>query len=150
MITYQFSSSANWSEVWQGTLNAAPDTIKPAYRFFPIPDYEVPILIDNPIIAISASVPDAPETWKYAGTAFQKIRTGLLPTIAPNSFTASRPFYREQISILRFDRVAPTYSIVLRIPYWIRSISLGIWEYTGPILDSTDEKLNQILTTLNP
>lgn len=148
MITYQFSSSANWSEVWQGVLTADPDTIKPAYRFFPIPDYEVPILIDNPILAISARVPDAPDTWKYAGMAFQKIKTGLLPTLTPDSFTDSQRFYNDQITILQFRPIAPTYSVVLRIPYWIRSISLGIWEYTGPAIDSTDQKLDQILSEL--
>jgi hypothetical protein len=145
MKTYQFSSSANWASVWQSTLTADPDTIKPAYRFFPIPDYEVPILIENPILAISARAIDAPDTWKYAGTAFQKIKTGLMPGLTPDSFTDSQRFYNDQITIIQFRSIAPTYSVVLRIPYWIRSISLGIWEYTGPIIDSTDQKLDLIL-----
>lgn len=146
--TYQLGNAGNWRSFWSGILTAAPDTPRAAFRFFPIPDYEIPVLAESNILAIVASLPPPPPDWYYAGTAYQKILTGLDGVSTPDSFLDAQRFYLGQTTILRFEPVIGTFSIVLRIPFWIREISIVTFEYVGPRFDTVETKLENLQTDL--
>jgi hypothetical protein len=66
-----------------------------------------------------------------------------------DSFAAARRFYLKQINILRFQRLATNWTLVLRVPYWFRHIDLTVWQYTGLIEDTTETQLDQIQADLD-
>jgi hypothetical protein len=78
----------------------------------------------------------------------QKILTGLLVGGSPETVIGSKRIWLKQISLLIFPQLASTYTLGFHIPYWLRDISLIVWEYTGPINDSTDQKLTAIQSDL--
>lgn len=144
MTTYQFSNTNNWQQV--ATANLVAQDVGPfaARRFFPIPDYVVPVQVESPILAIYPFSAMAENNWRYAGTAYQRIFTGIRAGGTAASWLNARKFYLDQVSILQFQQVSSTYEVVLRIPYWIRQISFVLLEYTGPVTDSKEIKLDEI------
>ncbi|TRT85829.1 MAG: hypothetical protein EWV82_06510 [Microcystis aeruginosa Ma_AC_P_19900807_S299] len=148
MITYQFSNSNNWQQVSTGNLIAQDVEPVAAQRYYPIPDYVIPVQLTSPILAIYAFSSAAENHWRYAGKAFQRIRTGLTLGGGADSWIDSQRFYLNQITILRFEQVSSTYDVILTIPFWIRQLSFVLLEYTGPIIDSSKQKLDLILERL--
>lgn len=146
--TYQFGNIRNWQTFWSGELVARSDVERPAFRFFPIPDFEIPILAESNILAIFANIPQSDNNWYYAGTAYQKVRTGIDAVLVPDSFIDSQRFYLRQTTILRFEPTIESFSIVLRIPYWIREISIQTFQYVGPRFDTVETKLDNLRTDL--
>jgi hypothetical protein len=148
MTTYQFSNLNNWQQVATGNLIAQDVEPIAAERFYPIPDYVVPVQLTTPILAIYAFSSRTENNWRYAGTAYQRIRTGLTIGGGADSWIDSQKFYLNQITILRFEQVSSTYDVILRIPFWLRQLSFVLLEYTGPIVDPVNQKLDQILQEL--
>jgi len=148
MTTYQFSNTNNWQQI--ASANLVAEDVQPlaARRFFPIPDYIVPVQIESPVLAIYPFSAMAENNWKYAGTAYQRIFTGINVGGTADTWLNARKFYLDQVSILQFQKVSTTYELLLRIPYWIRQISLVVLEYTGPIIDTSEQKLDLILERL--
>lgn len=148
MTTYQFSNTNNWQQIASANLVAQDVRPLASRRFFPIPDYIVPVQIESPILAIYPFSAMAENNWKYAGTAYQRIFPGISVGGTADTWLNARKFYLDQVSILQFQKVSTTYELLLRIPYWIRQISLVVWEYTGPIIDTSEQKLDLILERL--
>jgi hypothetical protein len=148
MTTYQFSNLNNWQQVASGNLIAQDVEPIAAERFYPIPDHVIPVQLTNPILAIYAFSSKAEDNWRYAGKAYQRIRTGLTLGGGADSWIDSQKFYLNQITILRFEQVSSTYDVILRIPFWLRQLSFVLLEYTGPTIDPVNQKLDQILQEL--
>lgn len=148
-IVYDFGNSASWSFLWSGSETAEPIPHPVFEKYYTIPDVVVPIQLSSPICAVYAESNTDPGTWRFGGTAFYKIGTGITTGGVPDSFVASRKFYLKQINIIRFQRLATSWTLVLRIPYWIRHIDLSVWEYTGLIEDTIETSLEEIKTLLS-
>ncbi len=147
-VTYQFSNTNNWLLLWNGSFSAVDVPLQPLEQFYPIPPINVPILIEEPIIAIYASSTSARETWKYAGSIYQKIQTGITVGGTPDSYLTNHKFYLNQITICRQLQLDSSFAIEIRIPYWIRDIDLKVWQYVGTVNDSHEQKLDLILLEL--
>lgn len=148
-ITYQFSNTNNWLSLWNGSFSAEAVPAKPLEQFYPIPPINVPLLIEEPIIAIHASSFSAQENWKYAGSIYQKIQTGITVGGSADSYLSSHKFYLNQITICPLLQLDSSFALEIKIPYWIRDINLKVWQYTGPVMDSYINKFDSILEKLD-
>lgn len=144
MITYQFSNTNNWQQI--AAANLVAENVEPLAlrKFYPIPDYVIPVQVESPILAIYPFSATAERNWKYAGTAYQRIFTGIRAGGAAASWVNSRKFYLDQVSILQFEKISSTYEVVIRVPYWIRQLTFILLEYIGPVIDPKEIKLDQI------
>lgn len=147
MTSYDASNSNNWQSVWNQSFTAepAPGDRPELERFFPLPEISVPIQLSSSLLAFYATSQDAKPNWKLAANVKRKYITGLTVGGNPDAVVDSKRIFLNQFSILRYPvSFGSSYSLLISVPYWYRQISLYLWEYTGSIIDTTDEKLDLI------
>lgn len=134
----ELGNPANWEQVYDETFTADP---APHGRYYPILDRIVPVLFDSPILAFAASSTDAQPNWRLGYWVRQYIAPSGVGTGAIESRQTKAYLNRTVMS--RFQLYAAEYQVRLSFPYWLRSISVGIWEYVGPIDDTTEALIRE-------
>lgn len=143
-IVVDIGNSSNWNLIWNQSIVAVSAQYYPD-RYYPIPKVTVPILLENHIISVLVTSTTAKETWYYAGILSQKIRTGI--TVGGNTdveVQQTRKLYLGKLNLLILPRLATNYSISFDVPSWFEQVEYFVWEYTGTVIDSTDEILEII------
>lgn len=151
MTSYNASNSSNWQSVWSQSFTAepAPGNKPELERYFPLPDISVPIQLSAGLLAFYATSQDADPKWKFAANVKRKYVTGLTVGGNPDAVVDSKRIFLNQFSLLRYPvSFGSSYSLLISVPYWHRQITLSLWEYTGPVIDTADQKLEQILERL--
>lgn len=136
------ANAANWEQFYFGSRTAE---FIDALHFRPLPEIGVDggTLRSARIIASFATSANAKPTWKAAGWLFQKIRVGVtvggnLDAVAESRRTVllnkiQLHFWREEIS---------SYGLDFFTFRWLQQLNLTLWEYTGPIIDLTQEAVD--------
>jgi hypothetical protein len=151
MTSYNASNFNNWQPVWNQSFTAepAPGNRPELERFFPLPEISVPIQLSSGLLAFYATSQGANPKWKLAANVKRKYITGLTVGGNADAVVDSKRIFLNQFSMLRYPvSFGSSYSLLISVPYWHRQISLYLWEYTGPIIDSVDQKLDLILERL--
>lgn len=151
MISYNAGNSSNWQSVWSQSFTAepAPGNKPELERYFPLPDISVPIQLSAGLLAFYATSQDADPKWKFAANVKRKYVTGLTVGGNPDAVVDSKRIFLNQFSLLRYPvSFGSSYSLLISVPYWHRQITLYLWEYTGPIIDTKEIKLDLILERL--
>lgn len=118
--------------------------VRPTGRgFVPIPSFEVPLLLQSPIVAVRATSDDAGEGWKLACWCDRVIGTSS-PNTALTNLTAERnPIGMGKTTVLDFTQnPADTYKLLLEPPYWMPDIRIEVWEFTGTIEETVENSLD--------
>lgn len=140
--SYDFSNAANWEQISFTSRTADEPSIN---RFIPIPELDVSgaFPLNSPIIATYATCSTAKPTWNTAGWLYQHIRAGIADggNYGASVYGSRRvPLSRVQIHF--WDKSIKDYQLRFKCPKWIYQISLTIWQYTGPILNSSEEAID--------
>jgi hypothetical protein len=144
-MVLQLGNSANWEQVYFSTVNAAQ--VNPQSHT-PIPLIVVPVQLESPILAVYVSCTPPKPTWYFAGWLNQKVFTGLtVGGVTDAENVQRRKIWLNKITLIRLDKLSDSYSITFSVPKWFQSISLQVWEYTGPI-DNPDYALEKIVIDL--
>lgn len=131
MLTLNLNDASLWSSVWQLDVLAASTNEK---DYVPIPPQTCPVLLHQPVLAISVNNPLGKPRWFSAGFLFQKIRTPLVVGANFDTHVQSRSIILGQVQIISFvDINTADYAIVFHPRYWHRQIQLVMWEYQGTI-----------------
>lgn len=141
---YEFSNSSNWSLVWTGQKVAKKVLSTTLDRFYPIPDFSVPLLLDNPVLAIYVTSDTDPGTWVRAGYLKQKINTGLADGVAVDSYLSQKFLELRKINIVQLQKVNSSFAVEFAVPYWLRQIDVTVWEYTGKIANTITQQLSDL------
>jgi len=147
-LSYPVANSANWQLIWNATLTApaAPGNSPETERFYPIPPTAVPVQLSSELVAFHASSTVTPPHWKFAATVEQKLVTGLTVGGTSDAIIGYRKIYLNQISLLRFPVIfGSSFVLQVRVPYWIRQVTLNCWTFTGAVTDSYSNRLDQII-----
>ncbi|PSF33633.1 hypothetical protein C7H19_19805 [Aphanothece hegewaldii CCALA 016] len=150
-LSYNTGNSDNWGQVWQGTFNApqTPAPINEIYKYYPMPPINIPLLLESELVAFYATSSDAKETWHYAGSVNQRIQTGIVTGGGSDAVVSKKRIWLNQVSVLRYPiKYQSTYALTVNVPYWIRNITLYLWEYIGPVNDAYEEKLDLIISEI--
>lgn len=149
MDNLQLGNAANWESLGSYTAQGAPVPNNPnAYQ--PIPEFNIPLLIDSPIIALLVESATKKPSWHFAGYVFQKIRLGITVGGVPDSSVLeSRVTWFDRISFVMFRRLTPEYSIALKPPFWIKDIKVTVWKYTGIISTEELDKITDVQSTVD-
>ncbi len=151
MTSYNASNSNNWEPVWSNSFTAAPapGNISQLERYFPLPEISVPVQLNAELLAFYATSQDANPKWKFAANVKRKYATGLTVGGNPDPVVDSKRIFLNQFSLLRYSvSFGSSYSLLISVPFWHRQITLSLWEYTGPVIDTADQKLSLILERL--
>jgi hypothetical protein len=141
----QLQNGANWSSIWSYSASAASAPNARPGSTLPIPKITVPFLLENNIVAISATSQNARATWNFAGRVAKKISTGIVTGGLPDATVSDRGvLLLNRINLFRFTRLTATYALEIEPPYYFKDINLTLWIYTGVDSDTTSEQLNRI------
>ena len=141
---YEFANSSNWDELWTGQKVAEPVPNSVLDRFYPIPDFSVPILINNPVLAIYIESESDPGTWRRGGYLKQKISTGLSNGGTVDSYLTQKFLQLRKINIVQLQKIDGSFALEFAVPYWLREVSFTVWAYTGTVADTLTEQLNDL------
>lgn len=151
MTSYDAGNSSNWQSVWSQSFTAqpVPGNVPQLERYFPLPEISVPIQLNAGLIAFYATSKDAKPSWKLAARVKRKYFTGMVVGGNPDAVVDSKRIFLNQFSLLRYPvSFGSSYSLLVSVPYWHRQISLYLWEYTGAIIDTSEQKLDLVLERL--
>lgn len=148
MRVIQLGNTANWPLLHSANVDAVTYLLANGlYKAVPIPDIDIPIVIDSFILVIrvDTSVPPGKE-WNFAGVVKQKISTGITIGGGQDGVRVqSQPLFLNQSNLIFFEKISASYSISIKVPKWFTNAIVTIWEYTG--VDTTDEV--QLLQEIN-
>lgn len=147
MPSLRLQDSNNWDLLWQNQA-VGPPTGKGDGSYFPIPEIEVPFLIENPIVAVASSASNVNPTWRFAARMEQRIQLGLLVGTNP-TVVARRRVWLNRVSLYFLNSSASSYSLAFKIPYWFSSMTLTLWVYNGPKPEGSETVLERIEQTLS-
>lgn len=138
------TNQANWNQIYTESREAQPAS--PIGGYFPIPAFEIPIVIENNILAVRTFSNTARFSWRFAGNLSQRIQIGSggSASTLPEVEAASISLRINRTRLLILKKLSPDYKLVFEPPYWFKSISLTIWEYTGIQEYLTDELIRDL------
>lgn len=137
-----------WNQIYDESRTAASGGIPDSY--IPIPAFEVPVLIQSPILAVRNFSQSARPTWRFAGNLIQRFQIGTGGSASPLPLAEAK---REALTVNRtqlifFPRYTNEYEVVFSCPYWFQTMRLTLWEYTGQISDSNQVLIEAVRTDL--
>lgn len=143
----QLGNSANWQQLYSISNNAV--TLGAGSAFAPIPPITVPVLIESHIITVLVTCDSAKDTWNFGGLLSQKINLGLTVGGLPNSDGVQKhKLYLNRLTLLTFPRFTSSYTVELEVPKWFRQVSLILWQYIGPVADTTENLIQSVQSDL--
>lgn len=142
----QLTNPNNWEQIYSQNHLAQVLGSNPL-KYKPIPEIVFPFLLDRHILVISAESNVAPPSWRFAGFVDQRIRTGLTAGGAYDGYASQAKIYLTRNTLIQFPALTDDYALSVKIPYWIEQIQLIVWQYSGPVSDSTETALAALQVT---
>ena len=132
---YQFGNVKNWSLAYETRLEAKTVPHPVLKQYHPIPDYTIPVLFFSPIIGVFVSSSDDPGYWNKAGFAKQEQRVDKDLAIAPDLIIRTQRLNLRKTTVCFFEKTKlETYVVkITAIPFWLRDLTLKVWEYIGNV-----------------
>lgn len=128
----ELSNPAHWEFVYNETFRAGA---LPGNRYIPLQPVDIPVLVSSPLLVIEAENLDAKPWWFLGCRIQQRFSVGIAPDTALGAFVRV-PVNRPRL--FRFPRLSADYSLRAEIPPWYDRMKIVIYEYTGPIGDTTE------------
>lgn len=142
VLQLDLQNSANWEQVWTISKNAVVNPNGYGSNYYPMPEIAIPLLLDSPVVAIFASSSTAKATWKSAGYAYQRVGIGVTVGGATDAdLGESRHVVLDRIAIAIWSRVTNNYELTFTPRRWLNQLTLIVWKYNGPIIDSSIEAI---------
>lgn len=118
---------------------------------------ELPVTIESRIVITSAVYIAAKPSWRVAGTLFQEvggvginaaITYGFGPAGTAVVDVSRRTILLNSTELHIFPKLATEHRYRFEPVRWLPEVTLGVWEYTGPETDTTEELLQTVKVDL--
>lgn len=133
---YDLNNSQNWQFAYS-EQKTAQQTHNGYY--FPIPEFQLPTLFESPVLLVEVDCPEAKPWWWLGGTA--RLSIDGPGVVADEVFLIRRRLPVNRPAIIQFPQVLPQYNLSVSIVPWLRQVTLSVYEFVGPIADSTEQLL---------
>jgi hypothetical protein len=137
----QYSLTA--PNVWESIFDEEFNVVRPTpATFTPIPRRELPILLEESVIAVATSSSTSPANWRYAGRLIQR---SSIPGVSGGLIDGHEQRCKLNVTALAiFPMLTPQYRLAYEFPPWIQNLSLALWRYTGPVTDDLYELMETL------
>lgn len=135
------TNPAYWVEIWGTVVEAERSQTNPGH-YFPIEDLWCPILPDSRYLNVYVNCPSGPPHWHAGGWldfGIQSLDLGGQQALT-NVQDSKRLILRE-FNLVEVQAFGGPYRVVYSPPYWFPGVELYVWEYIGPVSDSTEDLL---------
>lgn len=140
MLQFDLQNGNNWEEIYSGTRAITRTGL---LSYIPIGEIEIPILVEKSILAFYCESPSALDHWTQGGWLRQKIRLGLTPGgMADGHIHGGRLMLLKKIMLVQFQGLGGSYQISFKPKRHLEDIIFRIWQYTGAMTDSLEEKID--------
>jgi hypothetical protein len=139
MLELDLQNGDNWEEVY-GATRAITRTGPLSY--IPIGRVEIPLLFESPILAFYCESPSARAHWTQAGWLNQQIRLGFTVGGAADGNRHGRLILLKQIMLIDWQGFGGSYQVSFTPKKHLADVVFRIWQYTGPVVDSVEEKVD--------
>jgi len=146
---YQFSNASNWNLLWSTNLTAPSVGAAILKQYSSIPDFTMPLLISNPVVAVYITSETDPGKWRRGGYIKQKVQTGIADGGQVDSYLTQSFLQLRKINIVQLQEINGNFALEFSVPYWLRQVSISVWEYTGVIADTVEQKLDDLTTFIS-
>lgn len=145
-LVLQLGNPSNWRDVYFQTTNAYRINES---RYAPIPKIIVGSQLESQILAVYIYCSPPKPTWHFGGWLNQNVYTGLLVGGVPDAQNVQRQkIWLNRITVIKLEKLADSYSVSFDVPKWFESISIQLWEYIGPISDTTEVLIDELKTDI--
>lgn len=140
----QLTTQENWFQIYDESRTAQIAT--PSGGYYPIPAFEIPILLERHVLAVRCLSTTAKPTWRFAGTLSQRFQAGTGGTASPlPTVEASAIGLRlNRTKLVVFKKFTANYQLLFENAYWLKDLRLSIWEYRGIESDSTEDLIREL------
>lgn len=139
-LILQLTNQQNWYKLYDEHREAR---LLAPRGHIPIPAFEIPILLENRVLACRVLCPDAKSRWRFGGNLSQRWQLGsgggqsALPVADGSTF-----YLRVNRSKLLIVPQYGNYQLLYEPPTWFKNVQFTLWQYTGLVEDSTEKKVD--------
>lgn len=144
-LLVQFNNRNHWIRLYTTNLTVTP--ISNGRRYVPIQEFVLPVTSDERILAAKATSADALKNWKTGGWLTPIIDTS--STEFGEARLGQQRIPLDYAGLIILPSFAQSYKLKLSIPKWLKSVRVDIWQYLGPIDDSTEQLIREMGSQLN-
>ncbi|BBD60599.1 hypothetical protein NIES2109_33980 [Nostoc sp. HK-01] len=151
MRQLQLSNENNWELVYnENTVAVMLPKETGGYKVVPIPEIEIPLLLDTFVLAVRVATNVPPnKVWKFAGIVKQLVSTGIsIDGSQDASFNRRYPLFLDKINLVLYPPITNAYSISIKLPDWFQDAGIAIWKYTGIDQDADLARIESKIDTL--
>ena len=129
----------NWQEVW----SYSDESEVSGEYYFPMPDFQCPIIFTNRYVLVTALSTLASAKWRTAGYCSMIVNPGT------TDFGINRAYVKSELmffgkNLFVFPEISNSYNLNFGIKPWIRNITVGVYRYVGLVTETYDPILEQI------
>jgi hypothetical protein len=136
---YNLTAPGVWESIWDESYDAVRPT---PGTYAAIPRIDIPIVLQEAVIAVATSSSSAPSRWRYAGRLIQRYA---IPGVSAGLVDGQESRAKlNRISLAIFPQIVPDYQLSFEIPPWIQNLSIALWRYTGPVTENLEELIETL------
>ena len=142
-LIVQLNNANNWIPFFSASYTAQD---LPYGRYRPMPSQILPVQSDERILAVRATSAQAKASWRTGGW--------LIPLLdLPGSGFSEAQLKSIRVplrlaGLVQLPDLRTTYTFQFDPPSWMRSVQLEMWQYIGPVDDSTEQLIRQLAQEL--
>lgn len=133
-IIASIKNSSNWELIYRENREVLVDA---AGGYIPLPAFEIPITLDDEIIAVRTISQRAKFTWRFAGVLSQRMQLGAGLTSLPVATITSQRIQLNRSELVQLNNFGTDYELLFEPYSWIKNLDVSIWRYIGGIFDKT-------------
>lgn len=147
-LTFRFDSVENWEQLGSYSYTA-PAVPNQENKTYPIGFVTLPLTLQNHNIAIHCAGNPSDRSYRYWAKTYYLIED-LISFDGEGEFNRviDRKAWIGETTIMSFPVWATNYKLGVEVPFWFDNFFIDVYEYTGPVLSSEDEKLDLLITRL--
>jgi hypothetical protein len=131
---YDLTAPGVWEPIYEEEFNVVRPTLG---SYTPLPRKEIPILLQESVIAVATSSSTSPARWYYAGRLLQRVQIPGVSAGLTDGVEYKCALNRTKVAV--FPKLTEDYQLAYEFPPWIENLSLRLLRYTGPITDNVVE-----------
>jgi len=142
-LVFQPTDATKWQLLYNSHFQRQP---KNATEDYPIPPQLLPILAEHRVLAVAVNSQAAKSTWRYGGSIIAVLNCGATDFGKVDAARYSLPCNGSKLVIL--PGIASTFQLRYEVPWWFPEVALSIYQYIGPVSDSTENLIEQLRSDL--
>jgi hypothetical protein len=140
----QLGNSSNWLKFYSQYFRVEFKTPK---EYIPLPPVTLPVQSEHRVLVAGCTSQTAKGSWYLGGWLRPIVETGDTDFVFAELDSIPVPLNVPRLILL--PQIAGSYRLRFEVPFWHQEITLTIYQYIGPDVDSTEVLLGSLKSQLD-